>query len=131
MRGNPQQGLEILNIARPCELAVPAYSYYNWPNLYPAYLRGEAYLASNRGNEAVAEFEKVLSHKGLVLNEPVGALAHLQLARAYVLSGDVEKGRGSYRIFLELWKDADLDIPVLQQARSEYKGLLMRVADVN
>lgn len=97
--------------------------YYNWPNLYPAYVRGEAYLAAHRGSEAAAEFQKILAHRGLVLNEPIGALSQLQLGRAYLLSGDLVKGRAAYQKFLDLWKDADPDIPILKQAKIEYAKL--------
>ncbi len=126
MRSKPQQALDALVSATPCDLNLPSYSYYNWPNLYPVYVRGEAYLAAHRGAEAAAEFQKVLAHRGLVLNEPIGALARLQLGRAYVLSGDTVKGRASYEQFLTLWKDADPDIPTLKQAKAEYASLLQR-----
>jgi eukaryotic-like serine/threonine-protein kinase len=122
----PQQALDALAAAAPCDLGLPSYSYYNWPNLYPVYIRGEAYLAAHRGVEAASEFQKILVHRGLVLNEPIGALAHLQLGRAYALSGDVVKGRASYEQFLRLWKDADPNIPVLKQAKAEYASLLHR-----
>ncbi len=120
----PQPALDALVAAAPCELGLPSYSYYNWPNLYPVYVRGEAYLAAHRGAEAASEFKKILVHRGLVLNEPIAALAHLQLGRAYVLSGDAVKGRASYEEFLQLWKDADPNIPVLNQAKAEYASLL-------
>jgi hypothetical protein len=123
MRSNPQQAIDILATAGTCELGLPAYSYYNWANLYPAYVRGEAYLAAHRGTEAAAEFEKIIAHRGIVLNEPIGALAHLQLGRAYVLWGDKVKGAAAYRFFLTLWKGADPDIPILKQATAEYAKL--------
>jgi eukaryotic-like serine/threonine-protein kinase len=91
--------------------------------LYPAYIRGEAYLAAGRGEEAATEFQKVLNHRGIVLADPIGALAHLQLGRAYVVSGDPGKAKSAYQDFLALWKDADPDIPVLKQARAEYAKL--------
>jgi hypothetical protein len=122
-RSNPQQAIDILATTGTCDLGLPAYSYYNWANLYPAYVRGEAYLASHHGNEAAAEFEKVIAHRGLVLNEPIGALAQLELGRAYLLSGDTAKSRAAYRNFLALWKNADPDIPVLKQAKAEYAKL--------
>jgi DNA-binding winged helix-turn-helix (wHTH) protein/tetratricopeptide (TPR) repeat protein len=124
MAVRPQQALDALAGAAPCDLSLPSYSYYNWPNLYPVYVRGEAYLAAHRGVEAASEFQKILVHRGLVLNEPIGALARLQLGRAYVLSGDMLKGRASYEQFLRLWKDADSNIPVLKQAKAEYASLL-------
>jgi hypothetical protein len=123
MHSKPQDAIDILSAAGSCELGLPVYSYYNWPNLYPAYVRGEAYLAAHRASEAAAEFQKILAHRGLVLNEPIGALSHLQLGRAYVLSGDLVKGRAAYQKFLDLWKGADPDVPILKQAKAEYAKL--------
>jgi eukaryotic-like serine/threonine-protein kinase len=119
-RLNPQQALDSLQAAAPYELGLPAYSFYNWPNLYPVYVRGEAYLAAHQGSKAAAEFQKILDHRGIVLNEPIGALAHLQLGRAYSLQGDTAKSRAAYKEFLTLWKDADPDIPILREAKAEY-----------
>jgi len=85
--------------------------------LYPVYVRGEAYLAVHQGNEAAAEFQKILDRQGVVLNEPVGELAHLGLARAYTLSGDTAKSRTAYQDCLTLWKNADPDIPILKEAK--------------
>src|SRR6266567_3282601 len=95
----------------------------NFGGLYPAYVRGEAYLAAHRGVEAAAEFQKILAHCGVVGADPVGALAHLQLGRAFALLGDKTKAKTAYQDFLTLWKDADPDIPILQQAKAEYAGL--------
>src|SRR6266436_55351 len=120
---NPLQALDILEVAAPYELGLPTLWFYNWPNLYPVYVRGEAYLAAQRGNEAAAEFQKILDHRGIVLNEPIGALAHLQLGRAYALQGDTAKSRAAYQDFLTLWKDADPDIPIFKQAKAEYAKL--------
>jgi DNA-binding winged helix-turn-helix (wHTH) protein len=117
---NPQQALDTLEVAAPYELGLPSLWFYNWPNLYPVYVRGEAYLAAHRGGEAAAEFQKILDHRGIVLNEPIGALAHLQLGRAYALQGDTAKSRAAYKEFLTLWKDADPDIPILREAKAEY-----------
>jgi eukaryotic-like serine/threonine-protein kinase len=91
--------------------------------LYPVYLRGEAYLAAKQGAAAAIEFQKILDHPGLVQNEVIGALAHLGLGRAYVLAGDTGKARLEYQSFLSLWKDADPDIPLMKQAKSEYAKL--------
>jgi Tfp pilus assembly protein PilF len=91
--------------------------------LYPIYVRGQSYLAAHRGTEAAAEFQKILNLRGSVLHEPIGALAHLGLARAYILSGDKGKARAKYQDFLALWKDADVDIPVLKEALAEYRGI--------
>ena len=86
-------------------------------------MRGEAYLAGRRGTETAAEFQKILDHRGIVVNGPIGALAHLGVARAYALEGDIAKAKAAYQDFLRLWKDADPDIPVLQQAKAEYAKL--------
>jgi DNA-binding winged helix-turn-helix (wHTH) protein/tetratricopeptide (TPR) repeat protein len=95
-------------------------------NFYPAYARGEAYLATRQGRQAAVEFQKILDHRGIVISDPVGALAHLQLGRAYVLAGDKDKARTSYKDFLTLWKDADRDIPILKQAKAEYAKLRLQ-----
>jgi serine/threonine protein kinase/Flp pilus assembly protein TadD len=87
--------------------------------LYPVYVRGEAYLATHQGSEAAAEFQKILDHRGIVLNSPIGVLAHLQIGRAYAVQGDTAKARAAYQDFLTLWKDADPDIPVLMAAKAE------------
>jgi eukaryotic-like serine/threonine-protein kinase len=91
--------------------------------LYPVYLRGEAYVEAHQGSAAAAEFQKILDHSGVVQNEPIGALAHLGLARAYALSGDTAKAKTAYQDFLTLWKDADPDIPILKEAKAEYAKL--------
>jgi eukaryotic-like serine/threonine-protein kinase len=122
-RANVQQALDFLRAAAPYELGLPAIGYYNWPDLYPVYVRGEAYLAARQGSEAAAEFQKILDHRGIVLNEPIGALAHLGLARAYALQGDTTKARTSYQDFLTLWKNADPDIPIFKEAKTEYAKL--------
>jgi eukaryotic-like serine/threonine-protein kinase len=86
-------------------------------------VRGQAYLEAGRGGEAASEFQKVLNHRGIVLADPVGALAHLQLGRAYVVSGDRTRAKSAYQEFLTLWKDADADIPILKKAKAEYAKL--------
>lgn len=91
--------------------------------LYPAYVRGEAYLLARRGREAAAEFQRIIDHRGIVLNYPTGTLAYLGLARAYALQGDSERARSSYDRFLTLWKHADPDTPIFQQAKAEYAKL--------
>jgi eukaryotic-like serine/threonine-protein kinase len=91
--------------------------------LYPIYVRGEAYLAAHQGVAAAAEFQKILDHPGLVVNEPIGALVHLGLARAYAQQGDSAKARTKYQDFFALWKDADPDIPILKEAKAEYAKL--------
>jgi tetratricopeptide (TPR) repeat protein len=91
--------------------------------MFPVFVRGEAYLAARQGSKAAAEFQKILDHRGLVLNQPIGALAHLGLGRAYVLQGDTVEAKTAYEDFLTLWKNADSDIPVLQKAKAEYAKL--------
>ena len=120
-QGNPKQALEILDPAKPFELAQPSPS--GLAPLYPAYLRGEAYLALHDGVAAATEFRKVLDHPGIALNFPLSALAHLQLARAQVMAHDTAGGRSAYQEFLTLWKGADQDIPILIAAKSEFAKL--------
>jgi hypothetical protein len=90
---------------------------------YPVFLRGEAFLAEHRGSEAAMEFQKVLVHRGIVVSDPVGALARLQLRRAFRMAGDQVKAKAAYHDFLILWKDADRDIPIWKQAQAEYAQL--------
>ena len=122
-RGNSSEALEILAAAVPYELGRTTFSNYSWNGLYPVHVRGEAYLAAHQGREAVAEFQKILDHRGIVWNSPIGALAHLQLGRAFVMQGDTAKAKAAYQDFLTLWKDADPDIPILKQAKAEYAKL--------
>jgi len=92
-------------------------------NLYPVYVRGQAYLGTGQGKEAAKEFQKLLDHRSIVLNSPLGALAYLGLARAYALQSEKAKAHGAYQDFLALWKDADPDIPILKEAKAEYAKL--------
>jgi serine/threonine protein kinase/tetratricopeptide (TPR) repeat protein len=117
--GNAAQSLEVLQVVAPYELGGPP----PLGNLYPAYLRGQAYLAARQGKEAAAEFQKLIDHRGIVGNLFPGALARLQLGRAYALSGDTAKAKNAYQDFLTLWKDADPDIPILKEAKAEYAKL--------
>jgi len=80
-------------------------------------------LALHQGAQAAGEFQKILDHRGAVLFDPISMLAHLQLGRAYALSGDKTKAKSAYQDFLTLWKDADLDIPILKQVKAEYAKL--------
>jgi eukaryotic-like serine/threonine-protein kinase len=91
--------------------------------LYPIFVRGQAYLGGHQSSEAATEFQKILDHPGVVQNQPIGALAHLQLGRAYAMQGDTAKAKSAYQDFLTLWKDADPDIPILKQAKAEYAKL--------
>jgi tetratricopeptide (TPR) repeat protein len=120
----PSDAIERLQTALSYDFAQPGTAFFaKFGGGYPAYVRGQAYLAAGRGQEAAAEFQKVLDHRGIVLADPIGALAHLQLGRAYVVSGDKLKSKNAYNDFLTLWKDADPDIPVLKQAKAEYAKL--------
>ena len=123
-RGDAPKALELLQTAVPHELGVPLSAISGlFGALYPIYMRGEAYLAEHRGAEAAAEFQKVLDHPGIVVADPIGALAHLQLGRALAVSEDKTKANIAYQDFLALWKNADRDIPVLTQAEAEYAKL--------
>jgi ATP/maltotriose-dependent transcriptional regulator MalT len=120
--GNGAKAVEILATASPYELGVPG-SKNLQTSLYPVYVRGEALLASHQGALAAAEFQKILDWRAVAANEPIAALAHLGLARSYALAGDAAKSRGAYNDFFVIWKDADPNIPVLAQAKSEYAQL--------
>src|SRR5580700_8011423 len=93
------------------------------PALYPVYVRAEAYLQANHGKEAVAEYQKMIDNRGVIINGPIGALAHLGLGRAEALEGDTAKARVAYQDFFALWKDADPDVPLLIAAKAEYAKL--------
>jgi eukaryotic-like serine/threonine-protein kinase len=112
---DPRKAIDILDVTIPYE--------YGWPLLYPAYFRGYAYIATRQGSAAVTEFEKIIDHPGIIQNNVIGSLAHLGLGRAYVVAGDSKKAKAEYDNFLTLWKDADADIPILKQARSEFAHL--------
>ena len=122
-KGDASGAIASLAAAAPYELGATRAIGLNWTAMFPVFVRGEAYLAARRGREAAAEFQKILDHRGLVLNQPIGALAHLGLGRAYVLQGDIPKAKAAYQDFLTLWKDADPDIPVLRKANAEYAKL--------
>jgi serine/threonine protein kinase/tetratricopeptide (TPR) repeat protein len=115
--------LESGHAAKAVETLVSAAPYELGQALWPAYIRGYAYLKLGQGGAAAVEFQKILDHPGAVQNDPVGALAHLGLARAYALGSDTTKSRSAYQDFLGLWKDADPDIPILKQAKAEYAKL--------
>lgn len=113
-RNDAPKAIAAVQAAAPYELSA---------GLYPAYFRGLAYLAAHQGSEAAAEFQKILDHRGIVLNSPIGALAHLGLARAYAMQRDTGKAKAAYQGFLALWKDADPDVPILKEAKAEYAKL--------
>jgi DNA-binding winged helix-turn-helix (wHTH) protein/tetratricopeptide (TPR) repeat protein len=121
---NPAKAIEWLQVSSTYELGEPPSCFFGFFGvMYPEYVRGEAYLALHQGAQAATEFQKILDHRGIVISDPVGALAQLQLGRAYVMAGDETKAKTAYSDFLNLWKDADANIPVLKQARLEYARL--------
>ena len=120
-RANSSQALVYLEAAAPYELGGPPPLQEG--TLYPAYLRGQAYLLAHNGTAAAAEFQKLIDHRGIVLNFVTGALAHLQIGRAYAMAGDTAKAKAAYQDFFNIWKDADPDIPILQQTKAEYAKL--------
>jgi DNA-binding winged helix-turn-helix (wHTH) protein/tetratricopeptide (TPR) repeat protein len=122
-RNEPTIAIKLLVAATPYELASPqAWSGLGGP-LYPAYLRGWAYLLLRQGSDAATEFQKLIDNPGFMLACPLRPLAHLGLARAYALQANATKARSAYQGFFNLWKDADPNIPVLKQAKLEYAKL--------
>lgn len=119
-RHDPSKAIDLLRPARPYELSNV---WRRGGGLGPIYVRGEAFLIARNGAEAATEFQKIIDHRGIVANNPIGALARLQLARAYALSSDKTKASAAYQDFLTLWKDADPDTPVLKQAKAEFAKL--------
>jgi len=115
-RHDATSAVSALEVAAPYELGQSGH-------MYPSYVRGRAYLALRQGQEGATEFQKILDHRGIVGNDPIGALAHLQIGRAYAMQGDTPKAKAAYQDFLTLWKDADPDIPVLIAAKAEYAKL--------
>jgi eukaryotic-like serine/threonine-protein kinase len=91
--------------------------------MYPTYMRAQSYLAMKKGNEAAAEYQKIVDHRALIANFFIGSLAHLGLGRAYVLAGNDAQAKTAYQDFFALWKDADPDIPILKEAKAEYAKL--------
>jgi eukaryotic-like serine/threonine-protein kinase len=118
---NAAQSLVYLEAAAPYELGEPPQ--YQLGTLYPAYIRGLAYLAQRTGPAAAAEFQKVIDHRGIVVNFVTGEMARLGMARAFAMQGDTAKAKTAYQDFLTLWKDADPDIPILKEAKAEYAKL--------
>jgi eukaryotic-like serine/threonine-protein kinase len=114
-RNAPSNAIDVLQTAIPYELGAGS--------LYPAYIRGDSYLAERQGRQAAVEFQKILDHRWIVINDPIGALAHLELGRAHLLTGDIANAKADYQDFLALWKDADPDIPILVAAKAEYAKL--------
>jgi len=119
--GNSSTALESLEAAAPYDLASPPP--FQVATMYPNYLRGLAYLGVRNPSAAAAQFQKILDHRGVIVNFPLAPLAHLQLGRAYAMAGDTAKAKAAYQDFLTLWKDADPDIPILKDAKAEYGKL--------
>ncbi len=111
------------NHAKAIELLQAARRYDRADKFSAHYLRGLAYLGQRFGVQAGAEFQFILDHRGLDGFSPFYPLAHLALARAYVVSGDTEKARKAYEDFFVFWKDADADLPIVIEAKKEYAGL--------
>ena len=143
-RPNPARAINLLEAARAHELGVPTLFWTLNVTAYPVYVRGQAYLASGRGDEAAVEFQKIIDHPGLIGNSPIGALAHLGLARAFALEARpvagrapkqerdantmaqrdaLVKARAAYEDFFALWKDADPHLSLLESARAEFARL--------
>jgi tetratricopeptide (TPR) repeat protein len=131
-RKNWSAALASLGATAPIELG-QIFFVANLSCLYPTYVRGQAYLAAKQGSSAAAEFQKIIDHSGIVWNCWTGALAHLGLARSNALESSASQGAdadaarvralAAYKDFLTLWKDADPDIPILKDAKSEYAKL--------
>jgi predicted Zn-dependent protease len=118
--GDPSKAIKLLQVAVPYELSSPrsaTFAYFG--ALYPVYVRGQAYLAAGQGAEAAREFQNIVDHRGIVIGDALGVLAHLGMARAYAMQGDIAKARKNYQDFLTLWKDADSEIPILKKAQAE------------
>jgi serine/threonine protein kinase/tetratricopeptide (TPR) repeat protein len=120
--GNALEAVRLLQPAQAYELGQPL-PFVSLGTMYPVYVRGLAYLRAGQGHQAAEEFQRMIDDRGIVVNFPLGALAHLQLGRAYVLAADKAKARTKYQDFFALWKDADSDIPILKEAKAEYAKL--------
>ena len=111
---DPARAVQALEAARPYEAGVAA-------ELLPAYIRGLAYLEEKDGERAAIEFQKIIDHPGVVLIAPIGPLARLQMGRACLMQGKSAQAKAAYEDFLNRWKNADPDIPILQEAKAEYR----------
>jgi ATP/maltotriose-dependent transcriptional regulator MalT len=116
--GDAPRAIEFLRAATPYELGLAASSNYS-TYMYPVYIRGQSYLAARQGSAAAAEFQRILNWPGVVSNEPIGALAHLGLARARAMNNEPAEARTSYNNFLSLWKNADSGFPFLSAVQAE------------
>ena len=119
-QGDTQKAIHLLETAAPFDLAIPGSWSGFFGNLYLVYFRCMAHLTAHRGAEAATEFQKILTHPGIMFSDPAMVMAHLQLGRAWATAGNKRKAKDAYREFFTLWKEADPDIPVLKQAKTEY-----------
>jgi len=123
-RGAPTDAIVTLQAAAPYELAVSALTFnYLLGNFNPIYTRGQALLAAGRPTEAVSEFNKIVTHRGLLLVDPLDSMARLQLARAYAKTGDLSSAKAAYADLFSIWKDADDDLLLVRQSRAEFAKL--------
>jgi hypothetical protein len=121
---DPGAAIQALQIASRYDLALGGAGFIGrFGGLYPIYVRGQAYLAAHRPAQAAVEFQRILDHRGITLVDPMNALARLQLARSHALSGETALAKTTYTDLLMLWKNADPDLPVLEEARAEYARL--------
>ena len=122
--GGHAKALETLQGAHTYEFAMTGIAFFGqFGGLHPAYVRGQAYMKAQRETEAAVEFQKLLDHPGVVLADPIGVMARLQLARILAHSGNTAKAEAAYQDVLAIWKDADSDLPVINQVRAEYAQL--------
>jgi serine/threonine protein kinase/tetratricopeptide (TPR) repeat protein len=122
--GKPSKAIELVTISKTYEFGQTGLSIYYWYGaLYPIYVRGLAYRRLHKYREAAAEFQKMLDHPGILLADPIGVAARVQLAGALRDAGDIGNAKAAYKDFLDLWKDADPEIPLLLQAKAEYARL--------
>jgi tetratricopeptide (TPR) repeat protein len=123
-QGDHAKALETLQVAHTYEYGMTGTAFLgHFGGLHPAYVRGQSYLKAQRETEAALEFQKLLDHPGIVSADPVGVMARLQLGRIFALSGDTAKAKAAYQDVLSIWKDADSDLPVINQAKAEYAKL--------
>jgi serine/threonine protein kinase len=123
-RGKPEAAIDLLKPGESYDLGVPLCAAPGmFGALYPVYARGLAHLALGKGGEAAAEFQKIIDRRHIVVSDPVGALAHLQQARAYKMAGDIARAKSAYQEFLNLWQSADVGLTPLTQARAESASL--------
>ncbi len=122
--GDHAKALETLQVTHTYEYGMMGLAFFGYfGGLQPAYVRGQAYMKAQRETEAAVEFQKLLDHPGVVLADPLGVMARLQLGRIFALSGNTAKAKVAFQDVLTIWKDADSDLPVINQARAEYAKL--------